>query len=68
MSAETVITPDLSLPAQGLDSMGTVSLLLALEEEYEVSLPDDLLNVETFATAGRLWSVFEQLGVGNGKS
>jgi acyl carrier protein len=60
------MTADLSLAAQGLDSLGTVSLLLALEERYSVSVPDELLNVSTFATPGQLWAVFQRLGASDG--
>lgn len=58
------VTADLSLRAHGLDSLGTVSLLLALEERYSVSVPDEQLHATTFATPGQLWAVFAELGAG----
>lgn len=63
---DSPVTADLSMAAHGLDSLGTVSLLLALEERYSVSVPDELLNAALFATPGRLWAVFAQLGAGDG--
>ncbi|MFC7916791.1 phosphopantetheine-binding protein [Streptomyces sp. NPDC057386] len=43
------------LAALGLDSMGVVQLLAALEEGYDLEFPDDALNQDTFATVGSLW-------------
>jgi acyl carrier protein len=39
----------------GLDSVGVVRLLADIEDKYEVELPDDILDEETFVTAGSLW-------------
>lgn len=38
----------------GLDSMSAIDLLFGLEEAFEVSFPDALLNEETFRTARSL--------------
>ncbi|GAA3952000.1 hypothetical protein GCM10022384_02060 [Streptomyces marokkonensis] len=61
LPADRPITPQLRLIDQGLDSLATVSLLLDLEEAFEVTVPDHLLNEETFATPAGLWSVIESL-------
>ena len=47
---------EVSLRRLGLDSMESVSLLLDLEEAFGVTLPDDSLTAETFATAGNLFA------------
>ncbi|MER6472404.1 phosphopantetheine-binding protein [Streptomyces collinus] len=52
---EQPLTDDTRLRDAGLDSMKSVDLLFALEDETGISLPDDDLNEETFATAGSLW-------------
>lgn len=53
------------LAALGLDSMGVVQLLAALEEGYELEFSDDALNQDTFATVGSLWqTVAEALPAG----
>lgn len=39
----------------GLDSVGVVRLLADIEDKYEVELPDDILDEQTFVTAGSLW-------------
>lgn len=49
------------LASLGLDSMGMVRLLAALEDGYDVELPDDILNEETFATVGSLWRTLSVL-------
>lgn len=49
------VTEDSRLRDLGLDSMQSIQLLFALEDEYGVSLPDELLTEDTFETAGSLW-------------
>ncbi|WP_432420553.1 phosphopantetheine-binding protein [Nocardia carnea] len=55
------VTPDLNLADQGLDSVGTVSLLLALEDAFTLTVPDHMLTADAFATPGGLWAVIESL-------
>lgn len=50
------ITLESSLRDLGLDSMQAIELLFAIEDTYQVSLPDELLTDTTFATAGSLWA------------
>ena len=38
----------------GLDSMAIMQLLILVEEEYGVSLPEDVLTRENFSTARQL--------------
>ena len=61
LPADEPITPDLSLVDYGLDSLATVSLLLSLEDTFEVSIPDHLLTESTFGTPAGLWSVVGSL-------
>jgi acyl carrier protein len=49
------------LPALGLDSMSALALLLELEEIFEISFPDALLNATTFRSAKSLESVIQML-------
>ncbi|WP_377267742.1 acyl carrier protein [Peterkaempfera sp. SMS 1(5)a] len=49
-----------SLRAAGLDSMASVELIVRLEEALSVSIPDEELGPEAFATVGGLWSVVER--------
>ena len=63
--------PQDELAALGLDSMGVVQLLSALEEGYDVNFPDEILDQDTFATVGSLWDTVasvltpQQLGDGD---
>lgn len=50
------LEPDAVLPALGLDSMGTVGLIAALEEEYGVNLLDDVFGVACYRTPAGVWS------------
>jgi len=45
----------------GLDSMRAIELLFALEDAYQVSVPDELLTDATFETAGSLWTAVASL-------
>ena len=44
------LSEDDSLFDMGLDSFGSVQLMLALEERFDVEFPDSLLNRKSFAT------------------
>jgi acyl carrier protein len=55
------------LAGLGLDSMGVVRLLAAVEDRYDIELPDDILNEETFATVGSLWQALDALLVTGGE-
>lgn len=50
---------DLRLQDAGLDSLETVSLIVDLEDELGVLLPDDALIPSTFETAGTLWDALQ---------
>lgn len=55
------IPRDAPLADLGLDSLATVSLVMELEENMEIAIPDDLLIPETFATAAALWDAISNL-------
>ncbi|MEU8289085.1 phosphopantetheine-binding protein [Micromonospora sp. NPDC048905] len=50
------ITDDAVLHDLGLDSMQSIELLFAIEDDFGVSLPDEALTESTFTTAGSLWA------------
>ncbi|TDU04450.1 acyl carrier protein [Streptomyces sp. 846.5] len=54
------ITRDSPLRELGLDSMQAVELLFAVEDAFDVSLPDEAMTDRTFATAGSLWAVVQE--------
>ena len=49
------------LPALGLDSMSALTLLLELEEIFDISFPDALLNAATFRSTESLANVIQML-------
>jgi acyl carrier protein len=61
LPAEAPLLPGEELAGYGLDSLGTVTLLVDLETEFDVSFPDEALTAATFATADSLWTVLQSL-------
>lgn len=57
VAADEPIPLDASLVAIGLDSIGTINLLLDIEDAFTVSLPGALLTPQTFQTRATLQSV-----------
>jgi acyl carrier protein len=55
------ITPDSRLRDLGLDSMRAIELLFALEDAYDVVVPDEKLVEETFETCDSLWTMIQEL-------
>lgn len=53
--ADAPVTEGSPLRSLGLDSMKAIDLLFAIEDEFNVMLPDDMMNDATFETAGTLW-------------
>ncbi|MES2029813.1 MAG: acyl carrier protein [Pseudomonadota bacterium] len=45
----------------GMTSFGSVQLMLAIEEEFDIEFPNSLLTRKTFATLGGLIAAVEQL-------
>lgn len=54
------LTEDVRLRDAGLDSIHSIDLLLAIEDQYGIEFPSHLLNDATFDTAGSLWSAVDQ--------
>jgi acyl carrier protein len=58
------ITPDSRLRDLGLDSMRAIELLFALEDAYDVVVPDEKLVEDTFETCDSLWTMIQELREG----
>lgn len=56
-----MLADDSDLFAAGLTSLATVNLMLAIEDAFDVEIPDALLNRHTFSTITSLGEVVEQL-------
>jgi acyl carrier protein len=61
LAPDAEMDPGVALANLGLDSLGTVGLLVELEEAFNVVIPDESLSAETFATPKSLWDVIDQL-------
>lgn len=61
VAADEPIPPDATLVSAGLDSIGTINLLLDIEDSFGVSLPGALLTPETFRTRATLERVVATL-------
>lgn len=53
------IDMDASLESLGVDSLGMVSLVVDLEDEFQMAIPDELMTDEVFATPTALWTALE---------
>ncbi len=49
---------------KGLDSFGSVQLMLALEERFDVEFPDSLLNRRSFSTIRTIRETVTKLTLG----
>jgi acyl carrier protein len=54
LEPDAALPDDAALQELGLDSMQAVELLLDLEDELGIVLPDEAMTAETFATPGSL--------------
>ena len=61
LSSEEPLDDDLPLRDYGLDSLGTVQLLSALEATYQIRFSDDALTLETFRTPAVLWQALSAI-------
>lgn len=57
------LTNDADLYAAGLSSHGTVNLMLALEEAFDVEFPDRLLRRQTFSSVNAITEALVEIGV-----
>lgn len=54
------LAPETPLQELGLDSMEAVALVLDLEDEFGMTLPESSFRAETFASADNLWVEVEK--------
>jgi D-alanine--poly(phosphoribitol) ligase subunit 2 len=55
------LSDDDNLFDAGMTSFGSVQLMMAIEEEFDIEFPNSLLTRKTFATLGGLTSAVEQI-------
>ena len=59
LPSEAELPMDAELGKLGLDSMQSIELLMALEQEFGVTIPDEKITVETFATPANLLALIQ---------
>ncbi|MFD9195591.1 phosphopantetheine-binding protein [Streptomyces phaeochromogenes] len=55
ISAADELDPHTELRDLGLDSLGTIEMMAALESAYDMRFRDEALTLESFRTADVLW-------------
>jgi acyl carrier protein len=60
LPADETLPMNRDLGALGLDSMATIDLLMDIETTMGISIPDEMITVETFSTAGHLLHAIQQ--------
>lgn len=64
LDAGAPLLPDTPMVDLGLDSMGTIQLLIDIEDAFDISVPDELLIAESIATPASLWRLVSALRLG----
>jgi len=54
LPTDAPLTLDAELGKLGLDSLQSIDLLMALEQEFNVQIPDEKITVESFSTPAHL--------------
>lgn len=55
------LTDESDLYNAGLTSLATVSVMLALEDEFDIEIPDNMLSRKTFESIASIIDVVEEL-------
>ena len=58
-----ILTTAAKLRDLGIDSVSGLNLLLAMEEEFDVKFPEDMLTNEVFESPSSLAAALKSLGV-----
>jgi acyl carrier protein len=61
LSADAAVPMDEDLGKLGLDSMASIDLLMEIEHQLGVQIPDEMMTVDTFSTGNHLLAVIEKL-------
>ncbi len=54
LPADQTLAMDAELGKLGLDSLQSIDLLMALEQEFNVQIPDEKITVESFTTPANI--------------
>jgi acyl carrier protein len=59
--ADVEITGDTTLSMLGMDSLEIVEFILGIEETFQLTVPEELLTPEVFATTATVWTAIAPL-------
>ncbi|HYF35024.1 MAG TPA: phosphopantetheine-binding protein [Prosthecobacter sp.] len=62
LPASAPLPLDADLGALGLDSLQSIDLLVALEQEFEIQIPDEKITAESFSTPRHLLELVRPTG------
>jgi len=54
LPSDQTLAMDAELGKLGLDSLQSIDLLMALEQEFEMQIPDEKVTVDSFSTPAHL--------------
>jgi acyl carrier protein len=60
-STDTQIDPDTLLTSLGMDSLEVVEFIVSIEDTFDLSIPQELLTPQTFATPATVWTMLAEL-------
>ncbi|MFC3575134.1 phosphopantetheine-binding protein [Streptomyces yaanensis] len=60
LAEQDTVLPDTSLKSVGLDSLAMVEVLIRIEHEYALDIPDEDLVPGVFATPATLWTLIQR--------
>jgi acyl carrier protein len=61
LPADVVIDPDADLFGYGIGSIQLVTLVISLEEVYDVEFPVELMSFAALPSAGAVWATVQSL-------
>lgn len=56
------VDPDVSLVTLGIDSPEVVEMIVAIEDQFDIMIPQEMLTPEIFATPGSIWQAISMIG------
>lgn len=64
MANSTDIDQDMPLAKLGVDSLGIIELIVAIEDRFDLEIPPQQVTPETFATPASIWELLCRLDPG----
>jgi acyl carrier protein len=68
LTDDVPLIPETRLSDFGLDSLNMLGLMIAVEAEYGIEVPSELLTFRTFTTPRALWTAVRRLRPGSART